>query len=411
MKANYFMNLFLLLSVSCFISCQNDDDTNTTSTEERKTIVLSRAQEEMAVKNTDFALNLFKQIDAKQTGNWMASPLSASYALGMLANGASGNTLDEIIATMGIGSSLDEINAFHQKLTTELKELDNRVQLGIANSIWITDDYPIYDSFKDINRNTYQAQIETLDLQSADAPSIINDWVAQQTDGHIKDAIKELPREAVAYLLNALYFKGSWSNKFEEKNTKNRDFTNADGSITQVKMMQQWNVPLIWTQTHSYTIAELPYGNKAFSMTVLLPHEHKTVEECMSELTADDWASWMAKTTTRPTQVCFPRFELNAELDLVEVMQAMGMREAFSLDGAAFPEMSPDNLYFTSFKQNSFLKINEEGAEAQTVISTTIKGDYYGSGSMILNVNRPFAFLISEKSTGVILFMGKINKL
>ena len=182
MKANYFMNLFLLLSVSCFISCQNDDDTNTTSTEERKTIVLSRAQEEMAVKNTEFALNLFKQIDAKQTGNWMASPLSASYALGMLANGASGNTLDEIIATMGIGSSLDEINAFHQKLTTELKELDNRVQLGIANSIWITDDYPIYDSFKDINRNTYQAQIETLDLHSADAPSIINDWVVQQTE-------------------------------------------------------------------------------------------------------------------------------------------------------------------------------------------------------------------------------------
>lgn len=410
MKTNHFMNLFLLLSVSCLISCQNDDDTNTTSTEERKAIVLSRTQEEMAVKNTDFALNLFKQINAKQTGNWMASPLSASYALGMLANGASGNTLDEIIATMGIGSSLDEINAFHQKLTTELKELDNRIQLGISNSIWVND-YPIYDSFKDINRNTYQAQIETLDFHSADALGIINDWVAQQTNGHIKDAIKELPREAVAYLQNALYFKGSWSNKFEEKNTKNMDFTNADGSITKVKMMQQWNFPLKYSQNHSYLIAELPYGNKAFSMTVLLPNEHKTVEECMSELTADDWASWTATTHTSPATVRFPRFELNTELDLVEVMQTMGMKEAFSLDGAAFPEMSPDNLYFTSFKQNSFLKINEEGAEAQTVISTTIKGDYYGSGSMILNVNRPFAFLISEKSTGVILFMGKINKL
>lgn len=189
------------------------------------------------------------------------------------------------------------------------------------------------------------------------------------------------------------------------------DFTNADGSVTQVKMMQQWKVPLKWTQTHSYTIAELPYGNKAFSMTVLLPHEQKTVEECMSELTADDWASWTAKTGTGSTNVQLPRFELNAELDLVEVMQAMGMKEAFSLDGASFPEMSDYGLYFTSFKQNSFLKINEEGAEAQTVTDTTVKGDYYGSGSRLLYVNRPFAFLISEKSTGVILFMGKINKL
>lgn len=411
MKIDFNLFCFLLLIASCFISCQNDDDTSTESTEERKTIVLSRLQEEMAVKNTDFALNLFKQIDAKQEENWMASPLSASYALGMLANGASEKTLDEIITTMGIGSSLDEINAFHQKLTTELKELDNRVQLGIANSIWITDDYPIYDSFKKINQETYQAQIDKLDFCSADAPSIINNWIAQQTNGHIKDAVKQIPSETVAYLLNALYFKGSWSNKFEEKDTKNMDFTNADGSTTQVKMMQQWNVPLKWAQTQSYTIVELPYGNKAFSMNVLLPHEHKTVEECMSELTADDWASWIAKTTTKPsTHVRFPRFELNSELDLIEIMKEMGINAAF-LDNAAFPGMSADELYFTSFKQNSFLKINEEGAEAQAVTSTTIKGDWYGSGSLLFNVNRPFAFLISEKSTGIILFMGKINKL
>ena len=405
-----FFYWIMLFSLTCFISCQNDDGRSTVSKEERKSIVLSRSEEEMAAKNTDFALNLFKQIDTRQTENWIASPLSASYALGMMANGASGKTLDEIMTTLGIGSSLEEMNAFHQKLTSELEDLDNRVQLGIANSIWIDNDFPIYDSFKDINRNTYQAQIDNLDFASVDALNIINDWIAQQTNGHIEDAIKKIPDSTVVYLLNALYFQGGWKNKFEEKNTKDMNFTNADGSTTQVKMMNQLKVSLKCTQTPSYTIAELPFGNEAFSMTILLPHEHKTIEGCMSELTSDEWASWVAKTLKRPTNVWLPRFELNAELDLTEVMQAMGVEEAFIIESADFSKMSIGLLYCSLFKQNSFLKINEEGAEVTTV-TTSQMGGYGSAGPLAFKVDRPFAFFISEKSTGIILFMGKINKM
>lgn len=405
--SNYLMSLCLF--VLLFTACKNDDGVDT-STEKSAVITLTRGEKVMAEKGTDFAFKLFKEINASKqnSSNWMVSPLSISYSLGMMANGAAENTLSEITDATGFGSSLDDMNVFHQKLGDELKFLDKNVQLGIANSIWINNGFFVYDTFKEINKEMYEAQISNLDFASPQATSVINDWIAKQTNNRIKEAIKQVTDENVVILLNALYFKGSWKYKFKETETKEMDFNNADGSKSKVKMMQQ-RVKLKTTINDSFIMAEFPYGNGSFSMTVLLPHEHTTVEKCMEELDTELWESWLNRTGSSLLNIQFPRFELNDKYNLIEVMKEMGIKDAFSSEAADFSNMSENDIYFNIFDQAVSLKTDEEGTEAYSV---TISGTGYGSSAGTpFNMNRPFTFFITENSTGIILFMGVINKL
>lgn len=406
--------LLLLMLTGIFAACQNDEGSTSTNPKPRKDIPLSRAEEKLTDESTEFAFRFFKQVNVteQEKANWMVSPLSASLALGMVTNGAGDNTLTEMQKTLGFNSSsLDEMNAYYQKLTAALLDLDNTTKLGIANSIWIKEGFQLYDSFVEVNKKMYDAQVQNLDFESPNAPGIINAWCAEKTNNCIDKVIEKIPDGARVYLLNALYFKGMWAEKFDKANTRAEDFTNEDGSTAKVQMMNQ-------TQTFGYatneffSMAEFPYGNEAFSMVVLLPAKDKTLDESLEGLAYDNWKLWNERYVLSSLNVKFPRFELKYKKDLIRDMRAMGMVDAFYPDKADFSAMSPAELFIGLLEQYTYIKVDEEGTEAAAV---TVVGSFETSIAPLnpvdFHIDRPFAFMIKEKSTGTILFMGKVTKL
>lgn len=402
----------------CFVagllaSCDNDDSSPRTTPKPRKDIILSRAEQDMADKGTDFAFRFFNQVcnSEKTNTNVFVSPLSASLALSMTANGAAGNTLTEMTNVLGFSSSLNDMNSYHQKLTSALLDLDNTIQLEIANSIWVKKGFRVYDSFVSANKEWYDADVRELDFSSSAATDVINKWCADKTNQRIKKVLDNIPGDARLFLINALYFKGEWTSKFKSSATAQEDFTNADGSGQKVAMMNQ-TATFNYSHNDDFSIAEFPYGNQAFSMVVLLPEAGKTLDECLPQLTYKHWKTWSEQMGARTLEVKFPKFELIYSKDFVDDMQAMGMKDAFHAGNADFTKMSAADLFIGILKQYTYLKIDEEGTEAAAVTVTGMIETSVGPSTTIpFYMNRPFIIMIKEKSTGSILFMGKITTL
>ena len=250
--------------LSILAACQNDENPSQPEPKPRQDINLTRAEQEFMDKGTDFAFRFFDQVCSteKEKPNVFVSPLSASLCLSMITNGATDNTLAEMQNVLGFPAntfSLDDLNNYNQKLTSALLDLDNTTQLGIANSIWIEEGFKVYDSFVDVNKKMYDAQVQELDFTSPTAKDVINQWCATQTNNCIKEVIQEIPADARMYLINALYFKGIWKSQFDKSATGQDNFTNVDGSQQKVAMMNQ-TATFSYTQTDDFSIAELQIG-------------------------------------------------------------------------------------------------------------------------------------------------------
>ena len=399
--------LLLMIGVlSILVGCQNDEGGDN-GLKPRKDINLSVSESRVVEGNTNFAFHLFSEMNKMKSEqeNWMISPFSLSMVLGMTSNGASGNTLTEIKKVLGHENvSTEETNAFYKKLIKELGDLDDTSQLNIANSVWAHNGIGLSDTFVEMNQKNYNAQVQNLDFASPNALTTINQWCAEQTNQTIPAIVDEISEDTKLMLLNALYFKGIWKNKFEERYTITDDFTNVDGSISKVSMMTQGK-DLPYAQNEYFSMGRFDYGNGAFGMTILLPNEGLTLDESLSHLNLTNWDKWNNSWTEARLDVKFPKFEMKAHDELDDVLKAMGIKEAFSSD-ADFSALSDTPLKVGLFEQASFLKVDENG----TVTSSISKGEYIDllPQSTPFHMNHPFVFIISEQSTGSILLIGKI---
>jgi len=405
----------MMLLASLLTGCSNDDD-GSARPKERKNIELSRSEQVMTEETTDFAFRFFQQVNAseKEQDNWMISPLSASMALGMMTNGSAGNTLAEMKATLGFSeTNIDEMNAYYRRLLTELPDLDNTTQLKLANSIWINNGFEVKSPFVDVNKQMYDAKVSNLDFSSPKAPSTINNWCSNKTNGRITEVIQEISPAAKMFLLNALYFKGIWQEdyKFDKSKTQDEDFTNADGSVTKVKMMNQTN-RYAFNYNDYFWMAKFNYGNCAYNMTILLPDTDHTLDECLEAMTTENWKKWDKDWSPRRLIVKMPRFEIEYNKSLIEDMKALGIKDAFDPASADFSNISDQSLHLNLLKQFTYLKVDEEGTEAAAVtIGGMIEAAPPSTGPVEFFLNRPFVFMINEASTGAVLFMGKVTKL
>ena len=411
----------LLLALPGFItSCNEDENLSPKEGNERKDIVLTRSQKEITNENVKFAFSLFNKVNELETEkpNWIISPFSASVAMSITANGTDGNSKAQIQKVLGFGNfQTDEINDYYNLLTKELLAVDNTTELSLANSVWLHDDFKYHNSFVKTTQKMYDAEVAILDLSKESALTKINDWSAEKTNNLIPVILDELPENLMFCIMNSLYFKGAWLDEFDESSTVDDYFTCADGRQNQVKMMKQ-EVWMKYCKNEHFALAEFLYGNAAFSMTVLLPDENSTLEESLQKFTADYWIE-ATKLGSLDMQyynlnVSFPRFELKYEADLKGAMQGLGITDIFDGNKADFSNLSSDKVFINLLKQSSCINVNEKGAEAA---ATTIVGGVGESspGAPYFNadfhMNRPFAFLIKERSTGTILFMGKVTEL
>ncbi len=376
---------------------------------------LTAAEQSLIQADNRLAFKLLRQVaaDTRDTlTNLFISPLSVAMALGMTYNGAAGTTEAAMRATLELeGMTLTEVNEAYRSLIDLLRGLDPRVRFQIANSIWYRHDLPVESMFLDVNRTAYDARVEALDFRSPAASQTINDWVKEQTNGLIPEIVETpLPDWALMYLINAIYFKGDWTQQFDKRLTAPRPFHLADGSTTNVAMMThgaEADVRQLWDP--EVQVLELPYGGRAYTMTIVIPRDPAGIDALVAGLTATQWDGWIAALDSSESEVFLPKFTLTNDLLLNSTLAALGMAPAFDCDPpetADFSRMTPDDVCITRVKHKTYVDVNEEGTEAAAVTAVEVGPT---SAPVPIVVDRPFLFAIRENLSGTILFLGVIR--
>ncbi len=377
-----------------------------------KEIPLSPAGEKLVAANTNFGLDLFKRIENLNSDNknLMISPLSVSLALSMTYNGADAETKTTMENTLKFnGLSIDEINTNNQQLSNALMNVDERVDFNIANSIWYKDNFIVLPDFINTNKTYYNAAVQPLDFSDPASIKTINNWVADKTNNKITKIINEIPSDVVMYLINAIYFKGTWRYLFDKSKNTKRTFYLSGGSEKEVEMMTQ-EAELKTLQNDDFILVELPYGQGNFAMDMFLPQDNKSLSDILSGLNTENWNSW-TNSLSDPHKVTLflPPFKFEYEQNLKDILSAMGMAVAFNPDSADFSKInSAKQLYLSKVKHKTFIELNEEGTEAAAVTSVSVGVTSVGPGGEII-FDKPFLFVIREISTETILFIGIVE--
>jgi len=403
--------LMVLMIAGLHFSCENNDTPKPVL--EPKQIDVDAQTRQLIDSDNHFGLELFRTISAGQdpSANTMISPVSVSLALAMTYNGAEGDTKSAMEETLQLtGLSRQEINASYQALIEALLTVDPKVTMEIANSIWYRQEFSVEQDFLDVNQEYYDAEVSALDFNSSEAPSIINYWVSDKTNGKITKIIEQIDPLTMMYLINAIYFNGKWKFQFDEDKTSRQPFYMADGSEIQTDMMQT-EATLNYMRNDLFRAVEMPYGRGNYTMVCMLPNEELKVEDVVGEMNAENWNQWMQAMDSATVQVHLPRFKFEYEKKLNELLQAMGMEEAFDPDRADFSGINPDrdDLHISEVKHKTFIEVDEKGTEAAAVTSVTMGTTSADPGPpVVVKFDRPFVFAIREVTTGTIVFAGKL---
>lgn len=366
-----------------------------------KEIELTDGERQLIASNNDFAFNLFRKARGEESK--VLSPLSITYALGMLNNGAAGQTQQEINQTLGFGEAgADAINAFCQKMLREAETLDEKTKSLIANTIFVNEGlgYSLQDDFIQKANDYYNAQPQNRDFNDGETVDVINQWASDHTEGMIPTVLNKQMFDpfAASYLLNALYFKGMWSEPFDVTETKDELF----GRNETVPMMHKpYSETFEYADNDLYQAVNLPYGNGAYQMSIFLPREGKTIGDVLDALNGNNW---QVKGAMYKVDLKLPRFETDTNQDLVKIMSDLGMSTAFTYD-ADFPYFCNVPVFISQMFQVAKIKLDEQGTEAAAV--TVISGATSITPSAKFYANRPFLYIISEQSTGAIFFIGQ----
>jgi serpin B len=403
MKTQILMTVFIL-AASLLTGCKKD---KTSEPAVPKPIEMTEKGSQIISASNDFGIEMFRQVSMVDSGNLMLSPLSASSALSMLLNGCDGETFTQIGAMLGYKDlTADEINGLYKSLVAQLLDADPEVNLALANAIWYRQGFQVKTEFLNTMHSSYDATTEALDFDSPQALTTINNWASDNTNGKITKVMDEISADAVMFLMNALYFKGNWTYKFDKSKTSLQPFTPDGQSPVMVDMMKA-NLSFRQIFGLGYTAIELPYGRQNFSMVILLPVEG--LDSFNNGFDGNKWHEITAAldgATPISRDLSIPKFKFSYEKQLNDQLKAMGMLDAFVPGLADLSGIADADLFVSFVKQNTFVDVNEEGTEAAAV--TTIGVELTSLPDPVI-INKPFIFAIRERMTNSLLFIGKVE--
>jgi len=357
---------------------------------------------------TKFGFKLFSSLDEKGK-NIFISPASIAIALSMTYNGADMETKDAMAKTLEInGMTLDELNSANNQLIKSLENLDPKVELSIANSLWCRPGIEFKKDFIDRCKDAYEAEIRNEFILA-----VINGWISDKTKGKIKKALDSIPDDAILYLINAIYFKGSWTTEFDKKLTEEEDFFLSDGTKKKTPLMSQ-SGNYDYYRGDRFQSVSLPYGKGNLSMYLFLPDKNSSLEEFQKNLTCENWEKWMKKFNKKDGDIFVPRFKIEYSTLLNGPLSAAGMSIAFNANSADFSKMcSSKGVYISRVIHKTFVDVNEEGTEAAAVTIVEMSRESVSiqdpPDRFYMRIDRPFFFVIRDNTTGIILFMGSIS--
>ncbi|MBD6617053.1 serpin family protein [Komarekiella sp. 'clone 1'] len=358
-----------------------------------------------------FGFKLFSEVQKNDSTekNIFISPTSIAIALAMTYNGASGSTQQAMAKTLELqGMSLQEINSSYAATKKLLENPDAKVQLTIANSLWANQDANFQPDFLQRTQDFYQAKVSNLNFKDAVAANAINNWVNENTRGKINKIVEKIEPDQVLFLINAIYFKGNWSQEFDKKQTTQHPFYLTSGRQKQHPMMSQKG-DYKYYENQQFQAVSLPYDKDGkVSFYIFLPKQSSNLKTFYQNLNFENWEKWMTQFNKQQGFIRLPRFKTDYDVTLNDALKALGMEEAFS-SKANFSGMGK-NFAISQVKHKTFVEVNEEGTEAAAATSVAVEAVSLRQQPQLFQmiVDRPFFCVIRDNQTGNILFMGSI---
>lgn len=414
------------LVVSILASCNNDVEIKEVLND-RIDIPLTSAEEKLSDDiYYQFAMEVYYVLSSQsEAGNIVFSPASLLMSASMLANGARGGTQDEILKALGCTSGeLDDLNSLNRKLMSYLPQLDKTSSVLISNSVWF--DAGLGSPKAEIKEKLYDnygAQLTGLaDLSSFDALKTINNWCKEATGGQFSSVMNAPGQDGSKMMLfNVFGFKGKWKEQFDRSLTEDKAFYSESGTISMVPMMKNPKMTAVGYGTDKYTAVSLPYGNGAYSMIIILPDKGCHISDC---ITRDEMnnikglalmrplLSEKLQARTKSLNIEFPRFAIESNVDFVDVLKSLGVNKSFDENNADFTNFfETGGCVINGVSQTSKVIVDETGTEAVSVSKWDGGATSDFAELVDFVVDRPFVFLITEKSVGLPLFVGKISEL
>jgi serpin B len=368
----------------------------------------------VAHSNNEFALDLYGKLADEAPGdNLFFSPTSLSTALAMTYIGARGRTAEEMRGTLRFAQDGDELHAAMAELLGVLADDGAGHRLSIANALWGQQGFSFRDEFVARGERFYGAGLRRVDFAGAteEARVTINRWVEEQTNDRIENLLAPGVLTPVTRLVltNAVYFKGTWKTRFDEKQTRPEPFSLPTGDKIEVAMMRHRGGWFGYLGADGVQALELPYAGEDVSLVVLLPDRDSDLASLERRLTAERIDDWISR--LRPQRmgvVAVPRFEMTDEFALADTLAALGMPAAFGVD-ADFSGMSDeDDLRLESVIHQAFVEVNEEGTEAAA--ATGVAARVKSAPPAEFRADRPFFFVIRDRRSGALLFVGRLNR-
>ena len=396
------------------VSDNKSNDMTSMTTEEDdidpEFMVLSDAQYDLVKRNNQFALNLFSEV--KGLGSSVISPMSVTYLMAMLANGAEASTREEIMATIGAKDfDINEMNAFYAYLMQRAKTADKHTTLNIANYIALNKEFQLKKKYASTIADSYKGAVEALDFNNPESTKRINGWCSEHTDNMIPSIIDQVEPSAVAYIMNAIYFNGTWADKFDKNNTKKEQFNGYTRDIKYVDMMHR-NAKYYYTSNDVYSAVTLPYGSGTYSMTVILPNEGKFIPDVTKALNAKSIASLRSNMDECIVDLKLPRFTTEMKLSLKDIIAKLGAPSMFDASRSDFSSFASGNVYVSEMLQKAKIEVSEEGTKAAAVTMGMVKLASIRPDEprrVDFHCDHPFIYMIQDNYTGAILFMGQFT--
>jgi len=405
------LNLFLVLLIGiCLLQCSKNPVSTPDTAKDDPTPGSTWFAPGLVESDNKFGLKLFKEIIKEEKDkNVFISPLSVSMALGMTYNGANGSTQEAMQKTLELsGLTIQEVNVSYKNLIKLLTGLDPKVQFQIANSIWYRQSLTPEEEFLNLCKEYFNALVSGLDFSDPNAAKIINAWVDENTNGKIKEIVDApIHPLTVMFLINAIYFKGTWTYQFDEDSTRDTVFTLPDGTQKPCQMMQQ-SAFFDYFSNDGFQAVDLAYGDGDFSMTIFLPKPDVDIDSLIAQFTPENLSYWLGCFSSDSGKIFVPKFKVEYDLLLNNVLKTLGMEIAFDPGRADFTKMyEGGGIWIGKVKHKTYVEVNEEGTEAAAVTSV-VMATVSEHPDFHIRVDRPFVFLIRENKSRTILFIGKI---
>jgi len=349
---------------------------------------------------------MFSEVNKNAGGkSTVCSPLSMVYCLGMVNAGAVGSTSDEITTALNFDGGVDDINLYCKTLMKQMPNLDKSTTFNIANCVEVNKTYALLPDYEKTVKDSYDALVESRDFGEAGFKDHINGWVSKQTDGMITKFFDDINPSAAAYIVNALYFKGIWASKFDKALTTKDDFHKADGETVKVDMMHQTE-GYSYASNDTYRAVGLDYGNGAYSLQILLPVEGKNTADVIAAMQGCDWRDTVNNMFIKDVALSLPKFSVEYGGEMNNTLKQLGISTMLTFQ-ADFSRLCEKSLMISRVIQKARIEVDEEGTKAAAATGVEMVETSIAEPEVIeFRADRPFIYVITERSTGAICFIG-----